>query len=302
MSLPRPAWIPDATALADFRTNPEAFRLRHRLGLVPAVPDDALRAGSAIHAYLDVHFQDRDLDTALRAAVRVRGAAAAGGTTKRPWSQIDAVARAYLARYPRSLDPFVVVANETYLEAVIHATGCDGTCNPAECFWYCGIVDRAVQFKADATEYVMDTKTTGAILAQSWWEGIPRAQLVGYVALRRALGHPAAGIYVDAIHFNDRTQRVDPIKDFYRFGPERVAEWQIERWKADTRYTLAQIAHLDATRGPNVPWPLYENWRYGKRDAYAAMYDAPPEMHAHTAKLYAKAAWDPEQVARERKE
>lgn len=296
--LAKPLWVPDATALADFRVNPEMFRLRHRLGLVPAVPDDALRAGSALHAYLDVHFQDKDLDTALRAAERVRGPAP--DTAKRPYRQIDAIARAYIARYPRSADPFRVVANEAYLEAVIHADDCAGVCTEA-CFWYCGIVDRAVQL-SDGAEYVMDTKTTGSVLSTAWWEGVPRAQLLGYVALRRALGHDTTGIYVDAIHFNDRTQRVDPTKDFYRFGPERVAPWQLERWKADTRYTLAQIAHLDATRGPDVPWPLYENWRYGKRDAYAAMYDAPPEMHAHTAKLYAKAAWEPKKVAAERKE
>ena len=66
-------WIPDASAIAAFRENPEGFRLKYRLHLVPATPDDKMRAGSAIHAGLNVLRSAGTVEDAVRAARAERG-------------------------------------------------------------------------------------------------------------------------------------------------------------------------------------------------------------------------------------
>ena len=291
MTQPAPTWIADATSLADFRKNPEAFRLKHRLHLVPAAPDDKMRAGSAVHAALNVWFTIRDADAAV-AQVAAFYAATGGAAIARPQSYVERVVRAYATRYPRALDPFTVLSTEQYVEGDIAYAG--------GAFRYCGIEDRVVEF-ADGSVYVMDTKTTGLYVNSAWLDTLSLSdQMTGYVALRRARGLRCDGFLVDAIHFNDRTQNVDAAKDFLRYGPVRVEDWRVERWAADVAYTLAQIRALDDTRGATVPWPLYQNWSYGKVDGYREFYVTPPELHASTAKLFEVRAWEPRSVAEAR--
>lgn len=304
-----PAWIPDNSAIQAFRENPEMFRLKYRLHLAPATPDDKMRAGSAIHAGRNVLFSGGSVEDAVRAARAIRGE----GEGARNAEHVERIVRAYAARYPREAEPFEVVCNEEYVEASIHDPQCAdkstwhaGSATDCTCFDFCGIIDSVVRFP-DGSEYVMDLKTTGAYLNDQWQTmcGL-NDQFVGYVALRRALGHRCDGFFVDGVHVNDYVRKgataptVDAEKDFARYGPIRVPEWRIERWVRNMQYTLAQIAWLDTHYGPDVAWPLYQNWAYGKVDAYREFYETPDELHASVAQQFERREWSPREVAEER--
>lgn len=322
-------WIPDNSALQCFRENPEAFRLRYRLHLQPASPDDKMRAGSAIHAARNVLFDYRASQEALGVApgsfgypdgvvlraVNVARAHRGEGAGHRSAEQVESVVRTYAAKY--GVEPFAVVENEKYVQAWIHAPDCNGgvSCewlpfgrNSFGCFEFCGIQDAVIRF-SDGSEYVMDTKSTGAYLGDAWETAMRLGdQFVGYVAMRRALGLRCDGFFVDGIHMKDAKPRKDGTlgvpsvteDDFIRVGPVSVPDWRVERWAADVRYTLAAIAHLDATRGPDVPWPAYQNWPYGKVDAYREFYETAPELHAQVALQFERRPWSPAAVAAER--
>lgn len=315
-------WIPDHSAVQCFRENPEMFRLKHRLQLVPATPNDKMRAGSAIHAGRNVLYEARRksafaganapyAEDVIAEAVRTARAHRTETPGARDANHVERIVRAYAQRY--ASEPFEVVANEEYVEAKIcqHAYpsevwGClRGTCPDG--FAYCGIIDAVVRFP-DGSEYVMDTKTTGAYLGEEWHATMGLSdQMTGYVALRRALGHRCDGYIVDGIHISDyvpkrgaQEPKVDLEKDFVRAGPIRVPEWRIERWARDMRFTLTQIAQLEKERGIDNPWPIYQNWAYGKVDAYRPFYEEPAELHASVAAMYEKREWSPREVAEER--
>ena len=307
-----PAWIPDHSAVACFRENPEAFRLKYRLHLSPATPDDKIRAGSAIHAARNVLFTGGDTETAVAAARAVRGESGVW----RNADHVERVVRAYAARYPRELEPFSVVESEQYGEARIqeHSCGCGfGVPHRDDCngFTFCGILDAVIRF-ADGSEYVCDLKSTGAYLNTQWETAMGLSdQFVGYVALRRALGHRCDGFYVDGVHMSDPKPRkdgslgearVNAESDFVRFGPVRVPQWRIDRWARNMRYTLAQIAWLEREWGVDSPWPLYQNWSFGKVDAYREFYESPAELHNEVAQLFERKPWSPAEVAAERAE
>lgn len=320
-------WIPDNSALSCFRESPEVFRLKYRLHLQPASPDDKMRAGSAIHTARNVLFDYRAQqqredglkslgfgypdDIVLRAVAVGRKHRGEGGG-HRSAEQVEQVVRTYAAKY--GVEPFEVVENEKYVEARIHSAAChrlddQSTCEGAGCFDFCGIQDAVIRF-SDGSEYVMDTKSTGAYLGEAWETAMRLGdQFVGYVAMRRALGLRCDGFFVDGIHMKDAKPRKDGSlgtpsvteDDFVRVGPVGVPDWRVERWAADVRYTLAAIAHLDATRGPDVPWPAYQNWPYGKVDVYREFYETAPELHSQVALQFERRPWSPQAVADERK-
>ena len=311
-------WIPDNSALQDFRESPELFRLKYRLHLHPATPNDKMNAGSAIHAGRNVLYDWRAgvqsgfsypgevIDKAVAVARAHRGE----GPGPRNADQCEQIIRTYAAKY--AVEPFAVVENERYVEARIHAPNCN-VCRIDEpgpgCFDFCGIQDAVVRFP-DGSEYVKDLKSTGAYLNDGWERACRLGdQFVGYVAMRRALGLRCDGFFVDGIHVRDAKARKDGSfgvpsvdeNDFVRVGPVPVPEWRVKRWAADMRYTLAAIAHLDATRGPDVPWPSYQNWAFGKPDAYAEFLETPPELHESVARTFERREWSPKQVADDRR-
>ena len=297
--------IHDASALSAFRENPEGYRLKYALNLVHPAPDHKINAGSAIHAARNVLFSGGTLEDAIAQAREIRGSVEG----PRNADQVEALVRAYVARYPRAEEEFSVVCSEEYAEAKIHAPECDtriglsrGLCTLA-CFDYCGILDSVVRFP-DGSEYVMDLKTTGSYLNDQWCTMMSLSdQMTGYVAIRRALGHRCDGYIVDGVRVNDYVPKgktvpnIDLAKDFVRFGPVRVPEWRVERWARDVAYTLRQIADLERERGTVEPWPLYQNWPYGKVDAFREFYEQPAELHAQVAQLFEVRTWDPKAVA-----
>lgn len=296
-------WIPDASALNAFRENPEMFRLKYRLHLSHPAPEFKMDAGSAIHAARNVLFSGGTLEEAVAQARAIRGPVEG----PRNADQVEALVRAYAARYPRAEEEFSVVCSEEYAEALIQlpcaSCGMGNVCGQCIHFDYCGILDSVVRFP-DGSEYVMDLKTTGSYLNDGWFTMMSLSdQMTGYVAIRRALGHRCDGYIVDGVHVNDyvpkgkTTPNIDLAKDFVRFGPVRVPEWRIERWARDVVYTLGQIAELERTRGIEAPWPLYQNWPYGKVDAFREFYEQPAELHGQVAQLFEKRTWDPRAVA-----
>lgn len=294
--------IHDASALSAFRENPEMYRLKYALNLVHPSPEFKMDAGSAIHAARNVLFSGGTLDEAVAQARAIRGPVEG----PRNADQVEALVRAYAARYPRAEEEFAVVCSEEYAEAMIHSAACvpgSGCASEVGCFAYCGILDAVVRFP-DGSEYVMDLKTTGSYLNDAWFTMMSLSdQMTGYVAIRRALGHRCDGYIVDGVRVNDYVPKgktvpnIDLAKDFIRFGPVRVPEWRIERWARDVQYTLAQIAQLERERGLAQPWPLYQNWPYGKVDAFRDFYETPAELHAETMKLFEVRTWDPRAVA-----
>lgn len=305
--------IHDASALNAFRENPEGYRLRYVLGLHHPSPEFKMDAGSAIHAARNVLFSGGTLEDAVAIAREIRGPVEG----PRNADQVEALVRAYATRYPRAEDEFSVVCSEEYAEARIHDPRCaadkyipgraceivEDFCDGGGCFDYCGILDSVVRFP-DGSEYVMDLKTTGAYLNKEWFTMMSLSdQMTGYVAIRRALGHRCDGYIVDGVRVNDYVPKgktvpnIDLVKDFIRFGPVRVPEWRVERWARDVTYTLKQIAELERERGTAAPWPLYQNWPYGKVDAFRDFYETPAELHAETMKLFEVRTWDPRAVA-----
>jgi hypothetical protein len=300
-------WIPDNSAIQAFRENPEMFRLRYRLHLQPARPDDKKLAGSAIHAGLNARNLGWPLEECVRIARELRGDAPGFRTA----AHVERVLRGYETRYPRDAEPFTVTLTEEYTEAYLGCTCGSGATAPehtASCrgFWFCGILDGAVRFP-DSSEYVKDVKSTGAYLNEQWQATMQLAdQFVGYTALRRALGHRCDGFYVDGIRMNDYIKKgatvpeVSLEKDFCRAGPFRITDWQIERWIRNVRWTLDDIARCEATYGLDKPWPFYQNFAYGKPDAYAEFYASAPELHDSIARTFEVRPWNPKEEAAKR--
>ena len=289
-------WIADATALKAFRESPELFRLRHRLHLVPQAREEAPEAGSAFHAALRRWFDTYDVEEALAALSAAWAPTAVAemfgivdASTKRPFALFERLMRSYAEKWPQASEGFEVVRNESYVEGEFSAPV--GGFN--ERFGWCGILDRKVRFP-DGSEYICDTKTTGAWLSRDFFAALDLdVQLPGYVGLELVNGRRCDGYIVDAVHVDTRAQKVDPARDFVRHGPVNVPGWKITRWARDVEWTLRQIAQLEAERGIHEPWPMYANFKFGKVGAYGEFFDTPPELHASVRASFAEREWKP---------
>ncbi len=295
------AWIPDASAIATFRRDPEEFRLRYRQHLVKALWQEAPDSGRAFHTALDTWFgaPTSDVEAAVAA---LRGAwreEPMFGELRRPLALMERILRAYAERWPRERDPFTVEGTEHYVEATIARAGVS--------FPWCGIIDRRIRFEDGATG-IMDTKTT------SGWFHTPKTQgfftrfevaeaMLGYLALEQALDRDTRTYYIDAVHVDEITPKgggkIVPDRDFARWRcPGLVQEWRLDRWALDMAWTLAEIKRLDEERGPDEPWPIYVNWAYGQPPSYFEdFYLAPPELRAANALAYERVRWEPREVA-----
>ena len=315
--------IHDATALRAFRENPELYRLRHELHLVPVARDAAPDSGTAFHAALKRWFDTYELDealAALRAAwpedtltTQLFGVAP---PEKRPFTLFERLMRGYAERWPQEREGFEVVANEAYLEGEfsVTASGRSGEPDPATLtadsakskpreadptpasvtrFAWCGIRDLKVRY-ADASEYVVDHKSTSGWLNAEFFAALDLdVQMCGYVGLEIVNGRRCDGYLVDAIHVDTRGHKVDPARDFVRHGPVNVPEWKRTRWARDVEYTLRQIEALRAERGIDAPWPMYANFKFGKVDAYKPFYETPAELHALERGNFVHEPWVP---------
>lgn len=285
-------WVPDASSIALFRQSPESFRLRHRQHLrPPRTLQNQASAGSAFHVALDLWFREPASNIALaRAGLRAAWESESLLEEARPLALMERILEGYARQWPRERDPFTIVSTEAYVEAAIPWSG--GT------FRYCGIVDRKLAM-ADGSQYIMDTKTTGSVLNETYFRLMRQSdQMIGYVAMERALGRPCDGFFVDAVHVSDRASRSAP--ELRREGPVHVPQWRTERWAEDVAWTLRQIADLEAVRGIDKPWPVHHNWSFGKPDAYWEFVEQPPELHRALRASFEEEPWQPAQVAAQR--
>jgi hypothetical protein len=289
----RPNWIADTTALSCFRENPELFRLRHVLGLKPAYREEAPEAGKAFHAAARHWFSQEttDVEGSLKALAVAWGPVPdplMGVTEKRPLSLFERIFKAYAERWPREDDPFEVVRNEEYVEGVIDLPWNQRYVYTG--FEYCGIIDRVI--RENGRNYVKDTKTTSAAFTADYFEMYEvSGQMIGYCALELVNGHECFGYYIDGVHVNEHYiskktgnlcgGNINPEKDFVR----------------DVEWTLKQIEMLMTERGPNEPWPVYENFKFGKKGAYWDFLTEPAEAHAGIAEEYKIEFWEPKEVA-----
>lgn len=300
------SWIPDNSSVQRFRQNPELFRLRHRLHLVPKQTTvvQAKDAGSALHAGLNTWFGKpvSDFPAALeslrlawptildelpqfRPVMTVPEMAAIASSKDVSLIKFEAILRGYSENWPREADPFTVVHNEQYVQEHIRAGGVE--------FDWSAIVDRGIR-TPDGCCYRMDTKTTGLWTGDDYWRlaGVSD-QMIGQVALEWAGGRRCDGFLIDLVQTRAKA-------GFARHGPVSVPVWRIERWARDVRWTLDQIARLEDDRGIDKPWPCYHNWSYGKTDEYWPFIEQPDELHAELRNLFVEAPWEPKTVASER--
>ncbi len=282
-------WISDGSAISKFRENPEAFRLRYRLHLVTQTEDDAPASGTAAHKALDVWFSQSDSDVSGPLAV-LRGAWGVEPIfhegLKRPLTLFERLIEGHAERWPREDDPFEVIGSETYVEGDIDYAE-NGT------FRYCGRRDQKIRF-ADGGEYIMDNKTTSGWLNDDFFLRMATGeQMPGYVGLELVNGRKCDGYYINALHVDTRYHNVKPEKDFVRFGPVDVRQWQLTQWARDVEYTLREIERLDVERGSDVPWPIYNNARFNKRDEYWDFYTEPPELRESLKLSFAVKEWRP---------
>ena len=285
-------WIPDASCIAAFRECPEKFRLRYRLHLVTQVADEAPASGIAAHKALDAWFSQSDSDlivplAALRNAWGPEPIFHEG--LKRPLSLFERLIEGHAEHWPREDDPFEVIGSETYVQGTIdYAEGA--------AFEYCGRRDQKIRFE-DGCEYIMDNKTTSGWLNDDFFERMAIGeQMPGYVGLELVNGRRCDGYYINGLHVDTRYQKVKPEKDFVRWGPVAVRQWQLTQWARDVEYTLRAIEKLDLERGSDAPWPIYNNARFNKRDEYWDFYTEPPELRESLKLGFAVKKWEPSET------
>lgn len=288
-------WIPDATAVRDFRQSPERFRLKHRLHLRRAGWDFATDAGRAFHKALDAWFGPAggDVEAAVAAlhAVWDGPPEGLGDGGRRPLSLMERTLRAYCAKWPREADGFAVTATERYVEGRIARAGV--------AFDWCGIIDRELD---DGTRAIMDTKTTNG------WFHTPKTEgfflrhevgeaMLGYLALLQALDSDVAVYYIDAVHLNEDGGDVKPERDFRRWRcPGVVQGWRLDRWARDIAWTLDEIKRLEDARGIDAEWPLYTNWGFNKPDEFTQVALTPPELRAGALLAFERRPWVPREA------
>lgn len=331
MSKTDPIWTPDATSIATFREDPEAFRLKYRKHLRAPGWNEAPDSGSAFHKALQVWFDQRDSDLteslrALRAAwgepehiKSLFGVPSPNAPkVKRPLELFERLLKGYAQRWPRETEAFEIVRNEAYIDGKIMPTASglllpDHRTSPDSLwlqegqtvqewrneiglfrFRWCGVIDRKIR-TSDGCEYVMDTKTTSAWLNDDYFAAFRLGvQLPGYVGLELVNGRRCDGYYIDAVQVDTRYHKVNPDK-FVRHGPVKLAAWELSRWARDVEHTLNEIRRLDEERGPNEPWPIYANFKFGrvKNHEFYEFFTQPPELHPQIALGFEEKRWDP---------
>lgn len=257
------AWVPDATALADWMLCSEYFRSRHRLGLVKErAEESAADAGAAWHEALRTWFSNVAsvadgaaesvplslADSTLAALIAAWGEEPlfVGAPPKRPRGLYEALLRVYMQKWPREADAFEVVRNEEWREGTLST-------KPGTPFRYGGRVDRLIRL--DGHIYVMDAKTTSSNLSEAYFAQYALSpQMVGYVALELVNGQACEGVYIDAVHVDTRSQKAKP-EHCQRYGPIRYRDDQLSEWARNTEWKLRQIEALEAERGLEQRWP-----------------------------------------------
>ena len=327
----RPNWIADASMINDFRKCPEFARLRHHLGLVRPGYEEMTGSGTAWHAAMEAWFDKNDDDggyvsfdfalDVLREAWGDEPAPMFEGEApfrKRPLELFERMLAIYCEKYPREDDPFEVVGNEEY---VAYCLGDDLAYDPESpppyhlTFDYCGIRDRKIHFPDDS-EYVVDTKSTSANLNRSYFDAFELSQaMIGYCALELVHGRRCDGFMIDAAHVGQYFQKMTKTKglqtyggdvkpeDFVRYGPIRVAQWQLSRWAKDTEVAIRQIEQCVAQYGDGEPWERREQgcFRWNKPCEYwnrpgtglPGICRCPEEMHPQLMAEYETSFWDP---------
>ena len=309
-------WIADASLLNDFRRCPEYARLRHHVGLCLPGYEEMTGSGTAWHAAMEDWFSwpESQHDDAL-AALRV-----AWGDEpeplfdeekpfrKRPLELFERMLALYCEKFPRENDPFEVIGNEEYVEGVIG--------DPLRCYDYCGIRDRKIRFP-DGSEYVVDTKSTSANLDRNYFEAYEMSQsLIGYCALELVNGRRCDGFMIDAAHVDQYWRRMTKTKGlqvyggnpkpehFVRYGPIKVADWQMTRWTRDTERAIRDLERYLETSDDH-PWEHREQGchSWGKWCIYwnrpgtdlPGICRSPIEMHKQLMDEYGLEYWDPKE-------
>lgn len=325
----RENWIADASMINDFRKCCEYARLRHHLGLVRPGYEEMTGSGTAWHAAMKAWFDKNDDDggyvsfdfalDVLREAWGDEPAPMFEGEApfrKRPLELFERMLAIYCEKYPREDDPFEVVGNEEYVEFIGYRTvnrEIESYGSPT--FDYCGIRDRKIRFP-DGSEYVVDTKSTSANLNRAYFEAFELSQaMIGYCALELVHGRRCDGFMIDAAHVDQYWQKMTKTKGlqtyggdpkpehFVRYGPIRVAQWQLSRWAKDTEVAIRQIEQYVTQYGDGEPWERREQgcFRWNKPCEYwnrpgtelPGICRCPEEMHPQLMAEYATDYWNP---------
>jgi len=303
-------WVPDATAIKNFRTCPELFRLK-RIGYKkPSSFDGPITAGQAIHAGLDTWFSLPVSDVeAAKAAISDAYEGPVGvfeADQKRPLSLLLRIMDGYAEKYPREDDPFEVLETEGYQEATI--TGPDwnryklpnlpGFARSLKHFDYCGIRD--LRINLNGQNLIVDHKTTGSYLNQLYFDQFTLdVQMRGYVAMELALGRECVGAYINALHIDTRHHKVKP-EHFQRHGPIIFEQEQIDSWARDVELDLRRIEGYD----DGERWPQYQGGctAFFKRCEFFEVCRMPAELAAHKLEVeFDKMPWNPKASAEARK-
>lgn len=254
----RETFVPDSTAITNFRQCPEMARLRHHLGCEREREEgaeiDGKTAGSAWHAAMQCWFTEygnaQSIETALAAlrAAWPEEPLFLAKPAKRTLAHFEALLEGYAERWPREQDPFKVLRNEEYFEGYI--ANLEDV--PFHAFPYCGIQDRKIRFE-DGTEYVMDSKTTSGRLDDNYFADYELdQQLRGYMAWERVSGRPCAGVFVDVVHIDTRYHKVKP--EFFDRRRIVYPDWKLSQWARDTELAIKQWETMKQELGIEQRW------------------------------------------------
>lgn len=274
----------DATYLKDLQRCPEYTRLRHHKGLVkPSTDLGAIDIGIAIHKGLAEWYRTFDQAAALHATevalarwTVLEKLADDMAFPQRVW--VRDIVKAYTK--PVYDDTFGVISIEEYLKAEL-APGLN---------WH-GIVDLTVE--TDSGVFVIDHKTTSGYLSANWFSShFASWQMIGYAAMRRALGLQCDGFMINGIQVPSAKRKK---MDFQRSSWVRIADWRI-----DDFIETAQAELNARPQDEDVAWPRREQgcYAYFKPCQYLQVCTRRPELRDTVLEEdYIEDHWNPEEVA-----
>ena len=277
----------DNTFLSDFRRCPRYAMYRHRDGLVlPHKGVSVMDVGTIGHAAIAAGFDMGPGDEPLIVAKHLYDQlddSEAFDTQEFTFGYIESVLDGYYKQYPLEQEPFEVLEVEQYLEAEI-----DG-------LPYCGIMDALVRF-SDGGIYSMDHKFTRGYLSQAWFDSWRMsAQQIGYGALIRAAGGRWDGYYINAIHLNTRSYKVEP-KHFQRYGPVRVPAWMLDEWIRNFKHTMDVLDTIP--HESDWPQTTMNCFKWNKPCPYWRLCTVPPELRPGIIENdYDVEVWNPKERA-----